>query len=409
MNTLLRWTRCASCCATLAMLAGCGESHFGFNPSATMDAVAGPSNVHALGASYKALVAFDGTNGSRPNGLIALNGILYGTTVDGGAYRRGIAFRVTAAGVETVLHSFQGRSDGAHPAAGLTNVGGTLYGTTSNGGSGCYASGCGTVFNITASGKESVLYRFKGGSGDGEGPAGLINFKGTLYGTTGAGGTHGYGTVFKITPSGEETVLYSFGGSAGGEDPATGLINFKGTLYGTTGAGGTHGYGTVFKITPSGEETVLYSFRGGSDGEGPNGLAVLDGTLYGTTFQGGSYSCRGNGCGTVFEISTSGNERVLYRFNNYYHGAFPEASLTAFKGALYGTASEAGYKVNLGTIYSISGDGKDQLVYSFLGGKNGASPRVSLTVLNQTLYGTTYEGGGTRCEGGCGTVFALTL
>ena len=54
-----------------------------------------------------------------------------------------------------------------------------------------------------------VLYSFEGGSGDGEFPfAGLLNVKGTLYGTTYFGGATEGGTVFEITPSGTETVLY---------------------------------------------------------------------------------------------------------------------------------------------------------------------------------------------------------
>ncbi len=43
----------------------------------------------------------------------------------------------------------------------------------------------------------SVLHSFKGGAGDGAYPlAGLLNVKGTLYGTTAAGGAHDGGTVF---------------------------------------------------------------------------------------------------------------------------------------------------------------------------------------------------------------------
>jgi uncharacterized repeat protein (TIGR03803 family) len=97
-----------------------------------------------------------------------------------------------------------------------------------------------------------VLYSFKGGSEDGEYPeAGLINVKGTLYGTTYDGGANGDGTVFAITTSGAETVLHSFkGGSGDGEDPEAGLLNVKGTLYGTTFEGGANGDGTVFSLKP---------------------------------------------------------------------------------------------------------------------------------------------------------------
>jgi uncharacterized repeat protein (TIGR03803 family) len=115
---------------------------------------------------------------------------------------------VTLSGVEHIVHSFTGGSDGANPIPGLINVGGTLYGTTSQGGGamGC-ENGCGTVFKATPLGAESVLHSFASGS-DGDSPQGdLINVGGTLYGTTfGGGGTgcggpgSGCGTVFKVTP-----------------------------------------------------------------------------------------------------------------------------------------------------------------------------------------------------------------
>src|SRR5712691_4417283 len=70
----------------------------------------------------------------------------------------------------TVLHSFTGNSsDGANPSAGLLkDIAGNLYCTTSAGGAGTcttfLGSGCGTVFKLDASGNETVLYSFKGGS-----------------------------------------------------------------------------------------------------------------------------------------------------------------------------------------------------------------------------------------------------
>jgi uncharacterized repeat protein (TIGR03803 family) len=50
------------------------------------------------------------------------------------------------------LFSFDG-TDGALPGAALTNVGGRLYGTTDVGG----AHYAGTVFGITAAGREKVI------------------------------------------------------------------------------------------------------------------------------------------------------------------------------------------------------------------------------------------------------------
>ncbi len=75
--------------------------------------------------------------------------------------------RWTTRGPE-VLHSFTGGADGAYPYAGLIeDAAGNLYGTTRDGG----ASDDGTVFKLTAKGIETVLHNFSG-RGDGEQPYG---------------------------------------------------------------------------------------------------------------------------------------------------------------------------------------------------------------------------------------------
>src|SRR5580658_5939706 len=54
--------------------------------------------------------------------------------------------------------------------------------------------------------------------------------------------------------------LYSFKGGADGAEPAASMLNLSGGLYGTTAEGGSSNNGTVFKITTSGTEKVLYGF-----------------------------------------------------------------------------------------------------------------------------------------------------
>jgi uncharacterized repeat protein (TIGR03803 family) len=253
-------------------------------------------------------------DGATPYGaLINLSGTLYGTTYTGGPlYGGGTVFKINiATGVETLVYSFTCCSDAAYPEAALINVGGTLYGTATEGG----ATGNGAVFKIDpATGVEKVVYSFAGGT-DGNFPtAALIDVSGTLYGTTLHGGTAGYGTVFKVDrAAGAETILYSFAGGSDGLEPYDTLINVSGTLYGTTAAGGSSGSdGTVFKINPTtGAESVVYAFLSGNDGDSPiAGLHDVSGTLYGTTYYGGS-----TGYGTVFKIDPStGAETVIYTF-----------------------------------------------------------------------------------------------
>jgi uncharacterized repeat protein (TIGR03803 family) len=173
------------------------------------------------------------------------------------------------------------------------------------------APGAGTIFSVTTTGTEKVLHRFGIGHGDGTWPrAGLISINGTLYGTTYTGGSKrndgGYGTVFSVTTTGREKVLYSFGNGSGhssdGAYPAAPLLNVKGVLYGTTAGGACSGSGdcgTIFSVTTTGTESALYSFSGGVDGARPDaGLIEVNGTLYGTTQDGGTY-----GAGTVFAFA----------------------------------------------------------------------------------------------------------
>jgi uncharacterized repeat protein (TIGR03803 family) len=114
----------------------------------------------------------------------------------------GTVFKLTASGTESVLYSFTGGKDGATPAAGvIRDSAGNLYGTAQfGGGSPCSGEGCGTVFMLRKSRKLIVLHSFTGGT-DGSNPeAGLIRKGANLYGTTPIGGAYNGGTLFKVTP-----------------------------------------------------------------------------------------------------------------------------------------------------------------------------------------------------------------
>lgn len=261
-----------------------------------------------------------GTDGEYPylSGLtIDANGNLYGSTFQGGSPGGGTVFKVTRTGQETVLHSFSGQGvDGLSPYGGvITDAAGNLYGTTSFGG----AFDAGTVFRLDKIGKETFLYSFGTPTGDGLVPtAGLVmDASGNLYGTTLEGGTANLGTVFEITAGGKETVIHSFTGGTDGATPyyAPVVIDAEGNLYGTTSAGGSANLGVVFEIPAGGKETVLHNFTGAADGATPWAGLILDstGNLYGTTTAGGAW-----GMGTIFELTpSSGNWVGLHSFAGF--------------------------------------------------------------------------------------------
>ncbi len=243
----------------------------------------------------------DGADGALPNGVVLdPEGNLYGTTFGGGVgsqtgAQEGVVFKMSPEGQETVLHSFTGLSDGGAPETGvILDSAGNLYGTTAKGG-----LGTGVVYKIDAASRYTVLYRFKDGADGGEPLAGVVlDPAGDIYGTTaGAGitgsGVEGAGVVFELSTSGRYTVLYTFTGGADGGGPGGIVRDPAGNLYGTTSLGGSayglDGFGVAYEIDPSGQETVLHTFTGGADGGG-DGVLILDaaGSLYGSGEIGGA-------------------------------------------------------------------------------------------------------------------------
>jgi|SRR5579862_2912280 len=317
--------------------------------------------------------------------------------------------RVLPAWSYRVLHRFDKYNNGASPVAGLVEVDGMLYGTTSSGGKKC---SCGIVYSISTTGKLKVLYRFAGGSDGAYPTGGLIEVNGALYGTTFEGGGtacyagRGCGTIYSVTAAGVETVLYRFAGGFDGANPFAGLTNVNGTLYGSTVYGGSKDKGTVYSVTTGGVETVLHSFSGthGGGAHPYGGLIDVNGTLYGTTGAGGAYSK-----GTVFSMTTAGVETVLHSFGpRHSDGAHPQAALIEVNGTLYGTTEEGGRSRcgngrGCGTIYSVTAAGAESVLHRFAGGSDGERPLAALLNVDGTLYGTTYYGGAKDM----GTIFSV--
>jgi uncharacterized repeat protein (TIGR03803 family) len=236
-------------------------------------------------------------------------GNIYGISFRGGANDGGTLFKVTPAGSLSVLYSFPNNT--FPQGAVVRDSHGNLYGGTARGGT--YNEGF--IFKVTSAGKMTILHSFSSSAVSGYYSL-ARDSGGNLYGYDASGN----GSLFKLTPRGEYTILYAFcslsdcadGGGPFASGPAGGpIIMPDGNLYGMTGGGGTLGYGTIFRITPQGQQTILYNFLGGSDGANPHSKLTKDsaGNLYGTTYSGGAF-----GGGTVFKLSPSGVESVLYNF-----------------------------------------------------------------------------------------------
>lgn len=312
-----------------------------------------------------------------------------------------------------VLYSFKGNADGEYPLNGslVQDKAGNLYGTTMGTATSLY----GTVYMLTASGKETVLYTFTGGADGGNPFSGLVLSGNTLYGTTfEGGGSSGCkcGVVFAVNIKKKtETVLYSFTLS-NGYNPYVGLVqDNNGNLYGTTHFGGADEAGVVFKLVPKTKKyTVLYTFTGSDDGGFPDSVLTFDKTgdvLYGTATRGGT-----SNQGVAFSLTLKGDAyKVLYNFTRSSDGGVPSGTMALDPtGNLYGTTQDGGSSGSYGVVFKVvPKTGKETVLYAFTGGKDGGGPFGVVRDQNGTLYGATFEGGDLKCSGGigCGTVFKV--
>ena len=270
--------------------------------------------------TFKVLWTFsDGNDGALPSGRLTMDssGNVYGTTTEGGTGVVGTVFELsppTNGGTnwtESVLYNFTGNSDGGEPMGNvLLGSDGNIYGTTAGYGQYNY----GVVYKLTANNgawSQSVLHAFQG-STDGEVPRdGLIqSASGTLYGTT-AGFDNSYGNVFSLNTDGSSYAsIYNIPSCQScytGNGPwQTVTMDSSGNLYGTTYADGTNNNGEVFKLIPGQNNAwtakVLHAFQGGAASNYPYSTVLLGkkGKLYGTSY--GNAGQAGFYPGNIWEI-----------------------------------------------------------------------------------------------------------
>jgi len=163
----------------------------------------------AGGWSLSVIYSFSGgSDGGYPISPLVFDtqGNLFGTTLLGGSVQCpnecGTVFELSPNGSGwnfSDVYSFSG-PDGADPQGILFDSAGNLFGAASGGKTTC---GCGVLFELVpGSGNwtETVLYTFNGKS-DGQFPNPVIqDGAGHLFGTTANGGSDHFGTIFKFAP-----------------------------------------------------------------------------------------------------------------------------------------------------------------------------------------------------------------
>jgi uncharacterized repeat protein (TIGR03803 family) len=305
-----------------ALVEGTDGNFYGLAYGGNVDAVSlcGPGVIFKISPAgdvsiVHAMASLDPTLGAYPEGSVGMGlAACFGSVAD---YSQGL------------VRGTDGNFYGALPGGGLF--------------------GAGTMFKLTPAGVFSVVRQFPGALANEPrffGAAGLtLGSDGNFYGAMLGGGT---GLLFKVTPDGVFTHLHEFLAEPdGGSVAAKPVEGNDGNFYGFTYP--NFGCGTFYRVTPLGAYTRLLSMRvdvaanggiscpdGGSPGISPVTKGA-DGNFYGTATTGGE------AYGTVLEITPAGSLTVLHTFSvaqALTEGYYPAGRLLeASPGVFYGTTS----------------------------------------------------------------------
>jgi uncharacterized repeat protein (TIGR03803 family) len=324
-------------------------------------------------------------NGNNPaDGFVEANdGLLYGTTSNGGKQNDGVLFRISKTGTRfKVLHNFCSSAncaDGSIPNGLLLGQDGNLYGTTQEGGSSvspCPNSGCGTIFRFEPTTRAfTVLHRLTAVA-DGLQPSGMIQAaNGNFYGVSQGLDVKSFNEdIFQFTLAGQFTVQFK---SALFDTGISGLTQgTNGNLYGAfeSIAGRAAGDINFFEVSTEGTDFVAFAPFTSLVGTTtiPSLFLASDGNLWDTNFTDSTAPM-----GSVFSINPQ-NGAVLQTFAfDGANGISPEVGvIQAADGSFVGTTELGG---------TISGGGNqfaDGTVWTLDAGLPAPAPAI--TLLNST-------------------------
>ena len=317
------------------------------------------------------IYSFDNTNNfSNPtSGLTVGNdNNFYGTQVGGDGL--GSIFKISPAGTLTVLHHFTGNPDGASPTSGVTlGKDGNFYGVTQFGGT--VSDGRvdqGTFFRMTPAGVVTILHSFNPATDYAVFPTTpLIQATdGNFYSTSNTCNEFvscgSFVDIYKVTSTGTLTVVEKLTGTNGAGAYWTLTQDTNGILYGITQQGGTVNGGVFFRLNIGAKAFLnLVSTSGkvgtkiGILGQGFstssvvkfNGLEATTVTRIGTTFLLATVPA---GATDGFVTVTTGATTLTSSKKFVVHNSW--SSGAAIPIAVFGSASGT-----IGTkIYVVSGD-----------------------------------------------------
>ena len=299
---------------------------------------------------------FEKANGLKPFGklLSASNGMLYGTTSEGGSLGYGTLFQYNPrTGAFTTKANFEYASTGAYSFGNLIEVtNGDIVGVCSSGGAGGY----GTLWRYQIStNKLTKLKDFDAKTGAYPYSGAMLASNGKLYGVTTNYGPDRWGTLYEFDlKTNAFTLLQSFNSSNGAYGFGE-LAEVHEKLFGLTYLGGTNDQGTIFEYDlHAARFATRYNFDNGGNGGSPYGGGLIlasNGRLYGTNTSGGQFET-----GILFSFDTrSGDVSKIYDFNNMGSGYSYSPVMQASDGNLYGMTNQGYHNGNYddGSIYQF--------------------------------------------------------
>jgi uncharacterized repeat protein (TIGR03803 family) len=181
----------------------------------------------------------------------------------------------------------------------------------------------------------------------------------------------------------------------------------NGNLYGTTSGGGTFGGGVIYELSPSGNYKVIHNFCDSNNGACPEGsfpssiIQDASGNLFGTAATGGTW-----GDGTFFEITAKNQFVVLHDFTGA-EVAYPGGLTLGSDGNFYGVGLTG--KLFYRAIFEMTPAGQFSSLYTFIPNccRNGFGANSSLSQgTDGSFYGTTLYGPDIY---GDGTIYRLSI
>ncbi len=324
--------------------------------------------------------------GSFPFGdLQKIGNSLYGTVQRGGASNFGGIFSIDLSNDNySLLHSFNGTTEGGKPSCSLFADGNDLYGA------GIYGNGSdGEVYFKYDVNTSSLTTLFIDNLTINDDLRGVFKRNNTLYISKGFG-------IEKLdlnNPSAGRTTFFTGSGSAiqiGTTPWNPSFITGSGNWYVALSNGGLNSFGSVCSFD-FGSQTLtnIHNFQGGSLGQGPETTLIngLNGSMIGlaSTGVGDNY--------VLFQISNIGVYSVLHEFNSAVDGVDVTATPTLVGSKVYGISESKGQK-NGGTIWSFDFANSQFSVEAQLGYETGKAPVSGLVVnpANQNLSFTCFQG-----------------